>query len=53
VEQNATGARVIMRSEYAMPGKIARTVDWLFTRHAVARRNGEYLARLKKYAERR
>jgi hypothetical protein len=53
VEPTATGARVTMRSEYAIPGKIGRAVDWLVTRHAVARRNGEYLARLKKYAERR
>ncbi len=53
VEPTTAGARVTMRSEYAMPGRMARAVDWLVTRHAVARRNGEYLKRLKKYAERR
>jgi len=47
------GTRVTMRSEYSMPGIIARIVDQLFTRHAVARRNREYLARLRKLAERR
>jgi hypothetical protein len=26
-------------------------MDWLMTRHAVARRNENYLARLKRYAE--
>jgi hypothetical protein len=26
-------------------------MDWLMTRHAVARRNQDYLARLKRYAE--
>jgi len=53
VEATATGARVTMHSEYSMPGKIGRVVDRLLTRHAVARRNREYVARLKKYAERR
>lgn len=52
VEPTVTGARVTMRSEYAIPGRIGRFVDWIVTRHAVARRNKEYLARLKKYAER-
>jgi uncharacterized membrane protein len=42
---------VRMRSDYTMPGIIAKAVDWLLTRHAVARRNQDYLARLKRYAE--
>jgi uncharacterized membrane protein len=42
---------VRMRSDYTMPGAIGRALDWLVTRHAVARRNREYLARLKHYAE--
>ncbi|MGH9591745.1 MAG: SRPBCC family protein [Bryobacteraceae bacterium] len=42
-----------MRSEYELPGRLGRLVDWLLTRHAVARRNREYLARLQKLAERR
>jgi uncharacterized membrane protein len=42
---------VRMRSDYAMPGLLAKAMDWLVTRHAVARRNQNYLARLKRYAE--
>jgi len=42
---------VQMRSDYTMPGVIGRAMDWLVTRHAVARRNQDYLARLKRYAE--
>lgn len=42
---------VRMRSEYAMPGTVGKAMDWLLTRHAVARRNQNYLARLKRYAE--
>lgn len=45
-------ALVKMTSEYEMPGAFARAVDWLITRRALARRNREYLARLKKLAER-
>jgi uncharacterized membrane protein len=43
---------VRMRSDYTMPGLVGKAVDWLLTRHAVARRNQNYLARLKRYAER-
>jgi uncharacterized membrane protein len=42
---------VRMRSDYTMPGLLGRAMDWLVTRHAVARRNENYLARLKRYAE--
>jgi hypothetical protein len=42
-----------MRSEYELPGSFGRAINWLITRHAVARRNRDYLARLKKFAERR
>jgi uncharacterized membrane protein len=42
---------VRMRSDYTMPGLVGKTMDWLMTRHAVARRNENYLARLKRYAE--
>jgi uncharacterized membrane protein len=42
---------VRMRSDYEMPGLIGKAMDWLVTRHAVARRNENYLARLKRYAE--
>lgn len=42
---------VCMRSDYTMPGLLGKAIDWLVTRHAVARRNKNYLARLKRYAE--
>jgi len=42
---------VRMRSDYKMPGLLGKAMDWLVTRHAVARRNQDYLARLKRYAE--
>ena len=42
---------VRMRSDYTMPGLAGKAIDWLVTRHAVARRNRDYLARLKRYAE--
>ena len=43
--------RVRMLSDYTMPGLIGKAMDWLMTRHAVARRNRDYLQRLKRYAE--
>lgn len=48
-----TGTRVILRDEYELPGRFGRFADWLFTRHAVRARDREYLARLKRLAERR
>jgi len=42
---------VRMHSAYTMPGMIGKAMDWLMTRHAVARRNQDYLSRLKRYAE--
>jgi uncharacterized membrane protein len=42
---------VRMRSDYSLPGLLGKAMDWLVTRHAVARRNQDYLARLKRYAE--
>lgn len=42
---------VRMRSDYTMPGLLGKAADWLMTRHAVARRNRDYLSRLKRYAE--
>ena len=42
---------VRMRSDYTMPGLLGKAMDLLMTRHAVARRNQDYLARLKRYAE--
>jgi hypothetical protein len=49
------GSPTIVRftDEYTMPGVLGRVVDWLITRHAIARRNREYLDRLARLAERR
>lgn len=43
--------RLRMLSDYTMPGLIGKALDRLMTRHAVARRNLDYLQRLKRYAE--
>jgi hypothetical protein len=53
IESTASGTGVKMVSKYEMPGRFGRFWDWLITRHAVKRRNGEYLERLRKYVERR
>jgi hypothetical protein len=42
---------VRMLSEYKFPGVLAKAMDWLVTRHAVARRNRDCLLRLKRLAE--
>src|ERR1019366_2713399 len=42
---------VRMRSDYTMPGLLGKAMDWLVTRHAVTRRNQDYLLRLKRLAE--
>jgi hypothetical protein len=46
-------ALVHMRDVYEMPGRIARIADALLTRHAVARRDRGWLARLARLVERR
>lgn len=43
--------RVKFTSDYEFPGRCGRLMDRLLTRHAVARRNREYLARLARLAE--
>ncbi|MGA8074156.1 MAG: SRPBCC family protein [Candidatus Acidiferrales bacterium] len=45
--------RVRMSDEYEMPGRFARIVDALLTRHAVSLRDRSWLARLAQLAERR
>jgi uncharacterized membrane protein len=45
------GTLVRMRDQYEMPGAFGRAFDWLFTRHAVARRDRDWLARLKRLAQ--
>jgi hypothetical protein len=47
----AGGTQVRMRDSYEMPGRASRFFDWLFTRHAVARRDRGELARLKHLVE--
>ncbi len=47
------GSLLRMLDEYELPGLAGRVVDWLITRHAVAQRDREYLARLKRLAENR
>jgi len=46
----APGTLLRMRSDYKVTGIVARAANWMITRHAVARRNREYLARLKRLA---
>jgi hypothetical protein len=48
-----TGTVVKFTSDYVIPGRFGRFVDWLVTRHAVARRSREYLHRLARLAEHR
>jgi uncharacterized membrane protein len=49
--RGAEKTSVRMRSDYTMPGMVGKAMDWLVTRHAVSRRNQDYLDRLKRYAE--
>jgi hypothetical protein len=53
IAASAAGTRVTMRDRYEMPGRIGRMFDWLLTRHTVARRDRDYLARLKRLVEHR
>ena len=51
----SAGAKTMIRftDEYKIPGRFGRMIDWLLTRHALARRNRDYLDRLARLAERR
>ncbi len=49
----ASGSVVRMRDEYELPGFVGHVMDWLMTRYAVAQRDREYLARLKRLSEQR
>jgi uncharacterized membrane protein len=51
--RSGAATRVKFTSQYEIPGALGRAVDWLLTRHAVARRNREYLGRLARLAEHR
>lgn len=48
-EADSTTLRFL--SQYEMPGRLGRLVDWLWTRRAVAQRNRDYLERLARLAE--
>jgi hypothetical protein len=51
-EDSMVGTRVIMRNDYEMPGRVGRLLDYVFTRHAVARRDRDALARLSRLSTR-
>lgn len=52
-KSDGTQAVVRFTNEYEIPGRMGRVIDWLLTRHALARRNRDYLERLARLAERR
>jgi len=45
--------RIRFTNDYEVPPGLGRAIDWLFTRHSLARRNRDYLGRLARLAERR
>ena len=47
------GTRVLMSDSYRFPGAIGKIWDWIFMRHAVKQRDRDWLAHLKRLAERR
>jgi uncharacterized protein YndB with AHSA1/START domain len=53
--ENSGNARTMIRfiNNYEIPGRFGRVMDWLLTRHALTRRNRDYLDRLARLAERR
>lgn len=53
--ENAAGGQTVIRftNEYEVPAGLGRAIDWLLTRHALERRNRDYLDRLARLAERR
>jgi hypothetical protein len=53
LQQTGSTSRLTMRDEYEMPGRIGKIVDRLFTRYGVAARDGSWLDRLQRLAERR
>lgn len=51
IEGSANGTRLRMRDRYEMSGRFGKFMDWLLTRRAVARRDRNELARLKRLVE--
>jgi len=52
IENPAAATRVEFTCEFETPGRMGRLIDRLLTRHALARRNRDYLERLARLAER-
>lgn len=52
VESLSRGTLVRMCDAYEPPGRIGKILDWLLTRHAVARRDRVWLTRLQRLVER-
>src|ERR1700739_642219 len=50
--QNSSSAGTVIRftQQYEITGRFGRVIDWLLTRHALARRNRDYLDRLARLA---
>jgi uncharacterized protein YndB with AHSA1/START domain len=48
---SGAGTRLRMEDDYALPGRLGRIADALFTRHAVARRDRAWLEKLRRLAE--
>lgn len=51
ISENGSGTRVVMYDRYEMPGRLSQLLDWLMTRHAVAKRDRRELSRLKRLVE--
>lgn len=52
LEPAGPGTRIVMRDRYELPGRVGKWWDKMLTRRAVARRDREWLARLKRLMER-
>jgi uncharacterized protein YndB with AHSA1/START domain len=53
LENSSAQTMIRFTNDYKIPGRFGRVIDWLLTRHALARRNRDYLSRLARLAERR
>jgi uncharacterized protein YndB with AHSA1/START domain len=53
LQQTGSATKLTMRDQYEMPGRLGKSVDWLFTRYGVASRDRSWIDRLQHLAERR
>ena len=53
LENSSAQTMIRFTNDYKIPGRFGRVINWLLTRHALARRNRDYLSRLARLAERR